>query len=64
MIFYSSYIYGTEKHNDDCQWFHLFTRAFSLPCSTGAVFTQLVRPNSGFQLALDVVTDSRFKQTC
>ncbi|KAF8809862.1 hypothetical protein BYT27DRAFT_7093392 [Phlegmacium glaucopus] len=35
---------------------HLLTRAFSLPCSTGAMaFAQLVQPNSRFQLALDAL---------
>src|ERR1700678_2924187 len=35
---------------------HLLTRAFSLPCSTGAMaFAQLVQPNSQFQLALDAL---------
>ena len=35
---------------------HLLTKAFSLPCSTGAMaFAQLVQPNSRFQLALDAL---------
>ena len=35
---------------------HLLIRAFSLPCSTGAMaFAQLVQPNSRFQLALDAL---------
>ncbi|KAF8153883.1 hypothetical protein B0H34DRAFT_69600 [Crassisporium funariophilum] len=35
---------------------HLLVRAFSLPCSTGAMaFAQLVQPSSRFQLALDAL---------
>lgn len=35
---------------------HLLTKAFSLPCSTGAqAFAQLVQPTARFQLALDAL---------
>ncbi|PPR02530.1 hypothetical protein CVT24_001956 [Panaeolus cyanescens] len=35
---------------------HLLNKAFSLPCSTGALaFSQLVQPTSRFQLALDAL---------
>ncbi|KAF5329484.1 hypothetical protein D9619_009198 [Psilocybe cf. subviscida] len=35
---------------------HLLVKAFSLPCSTGAMaFSQLVQPTSRFQLALDAL---------